>query len=119
LTRLGSCLEDASSLHTLVLSRNSISKISQLEIPTLETLDLSYNRIGDASGLENLSRLRWLNLSHNRVEKLLALRPLVPLGTAQLTDVDLTANHVVRVPRYRAALVEMIPSIKCLDGEPV
>lgn len=59
------------SLKTLNLSANNIVRVPTGCLPrSLHTLDFSRNRIGVIEGFRELSRLRVLNLSYNRISRI-------------------------------------------------
>lgn len=105
-------LEDSPCLHTLILRRCGISQCSRLQSGSIEVLDISDNRIKDAAGLETLFRLKRLNMAGNCVRSLMDLRPLVPLGTGSMRELNLAGNPVQDVPRCGGVLLQLIGRTK-------
>ena len=62
-------------------------KISHLDsLVNLETLDLSYNRIGKIEGLGNLRNLQRIYFVHNRISQIEGLGNLLRLEYLELGD---------------------------------
>ncbi|CAM9469738.1 unnamed protein product, partial [Ectocarpus fasciculatus] len=109
-------LADARCLCTLTIRHCGLTRLPRLQSGSIEVLDLSNNAIESAAGLETLFRLKELNLAGNRIRTLLGLRPLVPLGTGRLRELNLESNPVQNTPRYRESVLAVFPSIQFLDG---
>ncbi|CAM9286625.1 unnamed protein product [Ectocarpus sp. 12 AP-2014] len=109
-------LADARCLCTLTIRHCGLARLPRLQSGSIEVLDLSNNAIESAAGLETLFRLKELNLAGNRIRTLLGLRPLVPLGTGRLQELNLESNPVQNTPRYRESVLGILPSIQLLDG---
>lgn len=92
-------LADARCLCTLTIRHCRLVRLPRLQSGSIEVLDLSNNAIESAAGLETLFRLKELNLAGNRIRTLLGLRPLVPLGTGCLRELNLKSNPVQNTPR--------------------
>jgi hypothetical protein len=88
-------LNDAGQMVGLNACECGLADVTALaEMPFLEYLDLSSNRIVDASPLESLTSLARADLAFNRVERMdFALR------LPRLGFLDLRNNAIVRVPR--------------------
>lgn len=93
-------LVDAPCLQTVTLRRCGLTKLPCLKSGAVETLDVSDNLIRTAAGLENLFRLKVLNMSGNNICRLMDVLPLVPLGAGCLRVLDLDRNPVQNTPRY-------------------
>ena len=93
-------LANASCLQTITLRRCGLTKLPCLKSGSVETLDISDNSIRTAAGLENLFRLKVLNMSGNNICRLMDVLPLVPLGAGCLRTLDLDRNPVQNSPRY-------------------
>ncbi|OHT01373.1 hypothetical protein TRFO_07625 [Tritrichomonas foetus] len=78
-------LNKYSSLTHLNLSTNLLTKIQNLEIPSLKLLDLSNNRISVLENIENMDRLESLNLSSNRIHSVFLIGSLQFLATLDLS----------------------------------
>lgn len=114
----------AVSLKVLSLSRNSITRIENLEgvAVTLEQLWLSYNSIASLSGLDRLKQLRVLCIANNRIKKWEEVAKLEhnPL----LSEIVLTGNPIMTEAKggeigYAKAVLNMLPRLHKLDGIPV
>ena len=128
------------SLATLSLASNEIRTIENLErlAPSLTKLDLSRNLIEPVPmGLEQLTRLVHLDLSHNRLVSLAGLEQLLHLEVvhaggnliersdglrslaylATLHTLTLEGNPIARGVAYRVDVARRLPTLQMLDGE--
>ncbi|XP_006153914.1 leucine-rich repeat and coiled-coil domain-containing protein 1 isoform X2 [Tupaia chinensis] len=79
-----------STLHTINLHCNNISKIKAIDhIWNLRHLDLSSNQISQIEGLSTLTKLCTLNLSCNLITRVEGLEALI-----NLTRLNLSYNHI-------------------------
>ncbi|KAM5137049.1 leucine-rich repeat and coiled-coil domain-containing protein 1 isoform 1-T1 [Callospermophilus lateralis] len=79
-----------STLHTINLHCNNISKIKAIDhIWNLRHLDLSSNQISQIEGLNTLTKLCTLNLSCNLLTRIEGLEALI-----NLTKLNLSYNHI-------------------------
>ncbi|KAK8866903.1 hypothetical protein M9Y10_009871 [Tritrichomonas musculus] len=69
----------------LNLSSNFITKIQNLNISSLKVLDLSNNKISVIENLENLIKLESLDLQNNRIHSLFLLSPLKLLSSLNIS----------------------------------
>uniref|UniRef100_A0A0D3HD15 Uncharacterized protein n=1 Tax=Oryza barthii TaxID=65489 RepID=A0A0D3HD15_9ORYZ len=120
-----------SSLRAVNLSGNFIVHISPGSLPKgLHSLDLSRNKIANIEGLRELTKLRVLNLSYNRISRIghglsgcTALRELYLAGN-KISDVEglhrllkLAAN--VGDDALRRAVTGLLPHLAYLNKQPV
>lgn len=102
-------------LEELCLAKNQLKHITGLtSLPYLRTLDLSHNSITFLRGLEQTQSLRFLNLSLNRIEKILQLRYVE--GLELLTELDMCFNPIQNKKHYRIQVLFHIPQLRMLDG---
>lgn len=80
-------------LISLNLSSNFITKIQNLNLGSLKSLDISNNKISVIENLENLTKLQVLNLQCNRIHSLFLLNPL-----NFLLSLDLSYNPIFDFP---------------------
>lgn len=68
-------------------------------------------------GLETIETLRFLNLSLNKIQKILQLRyiELLPL----LTELDMCFNPIMDKKYYRLQVIFHIPQLRLLDGQEI
>lgn len=99
LTGLQQILAGARCLQTLYLCRCGFSQIPRLYSGSVEILDMSGNALKNATGFETLVRLKVLILAGNKICGLMDLRPIVPLGSGCLRELNLTGNPVQGSPR--------------------
>ncbi|KAM6281915.1 LOW QUALITY PROTEIN: leucine-rich repeat-containing protein 61-like [Porphyrio hochstetteri] len=123
ITHLG-CLGDCTNLEWLDLSGNAITHLGPLAtLRCLSVLNLSRNRVSSLEPLGSCHNLQVLNLAGNRVSSLQQLRGLV--GLRRLENLRLRdplarlGNPLCAAPAYRAALADMLPGLKAIDGERV
>ncbi|XP_054674407.1 uncharacterized protein LOC129203633 [Grus americana] len=106
------------------VSGNAIAQLGPLAaLKALTVLNLSRNRIASLEPLGSCHNLQSLNLAGNRVSSLQQLRCLT--GLRRLESLRLRdplarlANPLCAAPAYRAALADMFPGLKAIDGERV
>lgn len=102
-------------LHTLSLNSAGVEELDGLSaLPHLRELRLRDNRIAELAPLCTHESLQILDLAHNRVAD---LNSLEVLGTCSLLySVDLQANPIASIPRYRELIHFFAPQIRVLDG---
>ncbi|KAM5150270.1 leucine-rich repeat-containing protein 46 [Callospermophilus lateralis] len=108
-------LESLQNLHSLYLQANKIQRIENLAcIPSLRFLSLAGNRIRHVENLLNLPYLQFLDLSENLIE---TLKPdELPQS---LLILNLTGNSCTKQKCYREMVLEALPLLLDLDGQPV
>ncbi|XP_030077178.1 leucine-rich repeat-containing protein 46 isoform X2 [Microcaecilia unicolor] len=102
-------------IHSLYLQQNEIEKIEHLDVlSNLCFLTLARNAISNVENLTSLQRLQFLDLSYNQIER---LEPdeLPP----SLLILHLTGNGCTKHKGYREQMVETLPLLQELDGQPV
>ncbi|NWU60077.1 LRC61 protein, partial [Dromas ardeola] len=117
------CLGDCANLEWLDLSGNAIAQLGPLaSLKSLTVLNLARNRVASLEPLGSCQNLQSLNVAGNRVSSLRQLRCLT--GLRRLESLRLRdplarlANPLcVTAPAYRAALADMFPGLKAIDGE--
>eukprot|EP00968_Pinguiococcus_pyrenoidosus_P028308 scaffold7760_cov286-Pinguiococcus_pyrenoidosus.AAC.4 len=88
--QLGTGLACVPSLRVLMLGKNRIRHITNLEkLRNLDVLDLHSNEISTIEGLEALAELRVLNLAGNRIEAVENV-----CGLQSLTEINLRRNRI-------------------------
>lgn len=108
-------LESLQNLHSLYLQANKIQRIENLAcIPSLRFLSLSGNRIQHVENLRDLPYLQFLDLSENLIETL----KLDELPQSLLI-LNLTGNSCTNQKHYREMVIEALPLLLDLDGQPV
>lgn len=129
-------------LRTLTAARNRLIDISDLDgiSPHLRELDLSFNRLSGVAEVASLPGLNVLRASHNRLERLPALSRLRCLsevevghnllptlaairdglcGAPSLRTLVAQPNPYDKVDEVRLELLWLLPSLETLDGAPV
>jgi Leucine-rich repeat (LRR) protein len=85
---------DLEKVRRLDLSFKKLTDVKGLEnLTQLTFLNLSANRLTDVTGLEKLTQLRALDLDHNRLTDVKGLEKLT-----QLTFLNLSANRLTELP---------------------
>ncbi len=89
----------APSLFGLTLSRNKLTSLRDVtaDFPNVESLDLSFNQLTSASGIEAFSNVRHLNLSHNAITSLAGLQKLT-----SLQSLDISSNKLKSLQEFRS-----------------
>jgi len=75
---------------------------------------MSHNNITFLQGLEHVASLRFLNLSLNKIEKILQLRYVE--GLELLTELDMCFNPIQNKKHFRIQVLFHIPQLRMLDG---
>ncbi|KAM6032547.1 leucine-rich repeat-containing protein 61 [Chlamydotis macqueenii] len=118
------CLGRCANLEWLDLSGNAIAQLGPLAaLRALAVLNLARNRVASLEPLAACRSLQSLNLAGNLLSGLHQLRCLA--GLRRLESLRLRdplarlANPLCAAPAYRAALADMFPGLKAIDGERV
>ena len=81
---------------------------------SLRVLLLAGNRLDDLLGLAGMRSLELIDLRHNYIGKLHAVR-LLSFNT-ELRSLQLVGNPVAKLPSFRAAVIAQLPTLQMLDG---
>ena len=116
--KIGPGLKELKHLKILSLGRNAIKKLEQLDIPQLEQLWISYNKIDKLSGLDKLKNLRILYMSNNLISnwgEIDKLANFCPELTETLFINNPIYNHLPE-QEYRYMVLQRLPKLVKLDG---
>ncbi|XP_030045744.1 leucine-rich repeat-containing protein 61 [Microcaecilia unicolor] len=118
------CIGECLNLERLDLSNNNITHLGPLaSLKLLVVLNLSANRITTLEPLGSCDSLQSLNAAGNNINCLENLQSLTGLGkleSIRLRDpVCNLSNPLCNSSTYQSSLLDMIPSIKVIDGERV
>jgi dynein light chain 1 len=120
--KIGPGMKELKNLRILSLGRNAIRKLEQLEVPQLEQLWISYNKIDKLSGLDKLKNLKVLYMSNNQIAAWSEIDRLAN-QCPELTDVLFINNPIhTNSPtekEYRLMMLQRLPKLVKLDGVPV
>lgn len=120
--KIGPGLKELKNLKRLSLGRNAIRKLEQLDIPPLEELWISYNKIDKLSGLDKLKNLKVLYMSNNQISNWTEIERLAN-QCPELQDVLFIGNPIFNnAPSeqdYRYMMLQRLPKLTKLDGNPV
>lgn len=120
--KIGPGLKELKKLKVLSLGRNNIRKIEQLDIPQLEQLWLSYNKIDKLTGLDKLKSLKVLYMSNNMVNSWTEIDRLAN-QCPELQEVVFINNPICNSAQsnqvYRYMMLQRLPKLSKLDGVPV
>ena len=85
---------------------------------TLEQLWISYNSIEKLKGIEGMKKLKVLYMGYNSIKDWNEVSKLAALSKS-LTDFNIYGNPVVEgMEFYRFEVIQRLPFLKMLDGEP-
>jgi len=102
------------SIRNLNLWGSNIEDISILEeMPSLEVVSLSVNKIKTLKSFANLSNLRELYLRHNLISNLNEIKYLI--DCQNLSVLWLSENPICDNPNYRAVVICVLPQLQKLD----
>ncbi|GBG89667.1 hypothetical protein CBR_g49520 [Chara braunii] len=110
------------NLTQLDLSNNLIERIEHLDrLPHLRKLVLTSNKISRLDNVDKLQKLEYLLIQSNYVsliDEVEKLRGLTRLSTLYFQNIDRTQkNPICFVDNYRTRVLEVLPSLRNLDGE--
>ena len=120
--KIGPGLKELKNLKVLSLGRNNIRKLEQLDLPQLEQLVVSYNKIDKLTGLDKLKNLKVLYMSNNLINSWTEIDRLAN-QCPELTDVlfinNPLYNSAASNQEYRYMMLQRLPKLTRLDGVPV
>ena len=120
--KIGPGLKELKNLKRLSLGRNAIRKLEQLDVPQLEELWISYNKIDKLSGLDKLKNLKVLYMSNNQISNWTEIERLAN-QCPELVDVlfvnNPIYNNAASEQEYRYMMLQRLPKLTKLDGWPV
>ncbi|CCD17656.1 unnamed protein product [Trypanosoma congolense IL3000] len=120
--KIGPGLKELKKLKILSLGRNAIRKIEQLDIPNLEQLWLSYNKIDKLTGLDKLKNLKILYMSNNLISSWTEIDRLAnqcPELVEALFINNPIYNNAPSQQEYRYMILQRLTRLTKLDGIPV
>ena len=113
-------IQDAVELKSISCFRQNITSIVGIKsLKNLEILDLSYNKITDATPLSHLGKLKTLNLVGNKdIDNIDALTSLYKLENVQLPDLNQSFCHqlsrsVENMERYNERVKHNAKNVRC------
>ncbi|XP_050463867.1 acidic leucine-rich nuclear phosphoprotein 32 family member A [Cataglyphis hispanica] len=115
-THIVGLTNEFSALESLSLINVGLTSLKGFpELSSLKKLELSDNRIsGGLNLLDSSPKLTHLNLSGNKIKDLDTLQPLKEFKN--LKSLDLFNNEVTNMDNYREKVFNLIPSLRYLDG---
>ncbi|KAM8967723.1 leucine-rich repeat-containing protein 61 [Pelodytes ibericus] len=118
------CIGECLSLERVDLSNNHISHLGPLSsLKVMVALNLSCNRISSLESLSYCDSLQTLNVAGNllgSVDHVQCLRGLRKLESIRLRDpVYNLTNPLCTNGAYRHSVLDMVPSVRVIDGERV
>ena len=106
------------SIRNLNLWGSNIEDISIIrEMPSLEIVSLSVNKIRTLAPFANLQNLRELYLRRNLIANLNEIKYLT--NCENLTVLWLSENPICDNPNYRAVIICILPQLQKLDDIPI
>lgn len=109
---------DGLGLHTLYLAQNRLSSLQGIGLlKKLQVLNVRHNSISSLEALraEDIPRLRKLCISENRVNHIQEIEGLQPFPF--LCDLLLAPNPIVELPHYREQVLHRLPNLRLLDRQ--
>lgn len=117
--KIGPGLKELKKLKVLSLGRNLLRKLEQLDIPGLEQLWISYNKIDKLTGLDKLKNLKVLYMSNNNISSWGEIDRLAN-QCPELTEVLFYNNPIcteaASPKEYRLNLLARMPKLTRIDG---
>ena len=97
---------------------NDIEDVKLLrQMPNVEVLSLSVNRIASLKEFSNCSKLQELYLRKNNISDLAEIRYLINLQDLKI--LWLWDNPCADTPNYREYIIKMLPNLQKLDNETI
>ncbi|XP_067415959.1 leucine-rich repeat and IQ domain-containing protein 1 isoform X3 [Emydura macquarii macquarii] len=112
-------LENHILLRELYLDDNSISTMETFSLywlPLLQILSLSQNSLTQLASLFSCVSLEKLNISNNCLSDLKSVITWFS-GCHKLSELSLNGNPVLQEKNWRCSLLEILPSLRVLNGE--
>ena len=120
-------MSQCSNLVFLNLKSNKLSNLTGLCLNQLVMLDLSFNMITNLDTLDEMSKLKYLKLQgnkidkfksvHNNIIKITKLKSFKSLENVLLQEVNgNAANPICKLENYRNEVFSIAPSLKSLDS---
>ena len=108
-------------IRTLNLWGNDLSDVSILaDLPNIEIISLSVNKITSLSAFKNMKHLRELYLRKNLIADIKEIEELK--SCPNLKILSLIENPITEIQNYRQTVIESLPQLTKLDdviiGEP-
>lgn len=141
INHIGPGIKHNKELRILDLSENNILSIKNMEGLDLRTLHLAQNRLDSLEGIGTLKKLQALNVRHNNITSIAALRAddiprlrklcIADNRISQISEVEglasfpylcdllLAPNPVAGLPHYGAQVLHRLPLLRSLDTMPV
>mmetsp|Transcript_12393 Transcript_12393/g.20254 ORF Transcript_12393/g.20254 Transcript_12393/m.20254 type:complete len:1064 (+) Transcript_12393:74-3265(+) len=110
---------DGLGLHTLYLAQNRLTSLEGIgHLTKLQVLNVRHNCITSISALrsEDIPRLRKLCISENRISHIQEIEGLQPF--TYLCDLLLSPNPLINLPYYREQVLHRLPHLRLLDKMP-
>lgn len=139
ISQIGEGLQTNQELRMLDLSENCISRVEFMDGLGLNMLHLAQNQLASLEGVSTLSQLQVLNVRHNHITSISALRPedlpklrklcvtdnriseiaeVIGLEAFPvLADLQISPNPIVELPHYRAQVLHRLPRLRSLDAQ--
>eukprot|EP00758_Cryptobia_borreli_P003305 Tbor_TRINITY_DN3674_c0_g1::TRINITY_DN3674_c0_g1_i1::g.390::m.390/K10411/DNAL1; dynein light chain 1, axonemal len=116
--KIGPGLKELKNLKRLSLGRNAIKKLEQLDIPLLEELWISYNKIDKLSGLDKLKNLKVLFIGNNNISNWGEIDKLSNFCPELIETLFVNNPIYNNLPEqeYRYMVLQRLPRLKKLDG---
>ncbi|CAE8623397.1 unnamed protein product, partial [Polarella glacialis] len=111
---------DDLDLRTLLLAQNRLTSLEGVALLSkLHVLDVQHNNITSVSALrsEDIPRLRKLKVADNRISQIDELANLASFSF--LSDLNVQPNPVSQLPYYRAQVLHRLPRLRSLDSRVV
>nr|XP_022332452.1 leucine-rich repeat-containing protein 9-like isoform X4 [Crassostrea virginica] len=112
-------LKSIHSLHNLkrlTVSFNELSRLDEVANMGLEYLDASFNQISTLDGLKNMVKLKFFDLSWNKLSNTREDLSILRKHACNLLTLDLRHNNWLKPQNLRLRIIGRLKSLTLLDG---
>ncbi|XP_062619612.1 leucine-rich repeat-containing protein 9-like isoform X3 [Saccostrea cucullata] len=106
-------------LKRLTVSFNELNKLDEVANMGLEYLDASFNHISTLEGLKNMMKLKFFDLSWNKLTNTREDLSILRKHACNLLTLDLRHNHWLKPQNLRLRVIGRLKSLTLLDGSAV
>ncbi|KAK3093172.1 hypothetical protein FSP39_012192 [Pinctada imbricata] len=106
-------------LKRLTLSFNELTRLDELSHMGIEFLDASFNNIETLEGLKNVQKLKFLDLSWNKLSRTREELSIMRKHTSNLLSLDIRHNTWLKPENLRLRVIGRLKSLTLLDGSAV
>ncbi|XP_056023048.1 leucine-rich repeat-containing protein 9-like isoform X3 [Ostrea edulis] len=112
-------MQSLSHLRRLTVSFNELCRLDEVASMGLEYLDASFNQISSLDGLKNMVKLKFFDLSWNKLANTREDLSILRKHACNLLTLDLRNNQWLKPQNIRLRVIGRLKSLTLLDGSAV